>query len=230
MNRAITILLLIIVMVSFSGCHTEASLSFSDVKNLIDTSNYEEIVFKEQEKEETHNLAPFKHLDLEKDKNQNKPPSSFFDRFFMLSKFKSNKQGKIVYINGKKYNKGEALTLSVLMLTEDEEFFSWPSIVFIKYGEQNSTKIYNSIRINTDSLRVPHYSDEDADAEFGEGYFAYSVAVRRDKNKGADCSLQPQKLFSIDVTFSEAGYYTVTTVDSYKNDRKYTESLSLVIE
>ncbi|MBR6743021.1 MAG: hypothetical protein IKL94_00825 [Clostridia bacterium] len=230
MNRAIAVFLLIFLMFTFSGCRSGASLSAFEVKNIIEASNYEEIALKEQEKEETHNLAPFKQLDLEKDKNLKKPPSSFFDRFFMLSKFKSNKQGNKVYINGEKYNRGEALTLSVLMLTEDEEFFSWPSLVFIKYGEQNSTKIYNSIRINTDSLYVPHYSDEDEDAEFGEGYFAYSVAVRRDKNKGADCSLQPKKLFSIDVTFSEAGYYTVTTVDSYKNDRKYTDSLSLVIE
>jgi len=230
MKRMISVLLLIPLMLCFNGCRIESSLSISEVKSLIDTSYYKEIVFEEQKNKQIHNLAPFKQLDLEQNQNLENFPLPLLDRFFMLSKFKGNKQGENVYINGKKYKKGEVLTMSVLILTDDDEFSVWPCLVFIKHNEKNSTEIYNSIRINTDSLRVPHYKDVDEDAEFGEGYFAYSVAVQCDKNKETDCDLQPKELFSIEVSFSESGHYTVATVDSYKNSGKYTDSLSLVIE
>lgn len=212
------------------GCRQELSLTADSTKALIDTSYYSDVVFEEQKDPSEQNLAPFSQLDTKQDLKEDSP-KPFFDRFSMLLKFKGDKSQNTVYVNGVKYKKGETLTMSVLIHTNDKTFTAHPTLVFMKHGEKSSTEIYNSIRINPDSLRVPHLKDIDADAEFGKGYFAYSLSLdNQTKNGIIDCSKYPRELFSIDFSFAKPGHYTVAVIDSYKNDGKYTENLSLLIE
>ena len=227
MKKTIAVFLAFIIVFSLVGCNNKQSLSAEQIKSLVDTSYLNGIVFEQNDSPSKQNLAPFEQIDRENSYNAEDGNGSLLDHFSMLSKFKGDRSKSTVYVNGQKYNTGEAITLSVLILSDDKDLSVWPTIAFIKQGEENSVNIYNSIRLNTDSLRVPHFIDKDEDAEFGDGYFAYSVFLRSDEENFVDCSESPKELFSIDVAFHSAGHYTVAVVDSYKNNGKYSKSLFL---
>ena len=229
MSRLVAVLLCIAVCFSLVGCGEKMySLTREETESFVDKSYYEKI---EEEKKQTSGinlLIPFSSVTLTESSEHQGLPSSLFSNFPVLYEFRGKQE--FVYVNGKKYKKSKELTLTVLMQTEDLEFTVWPTIVIIKHGVQSGEKIYRSIRTWPDTLKLLQCDDFAEDAEFGDGYFGYSVGISCKESHGVTPASYYMELFSAEFTFESVGHYTVAVVDSYKNNGKYTDNLLLQIK
>ena len=230
MPKIIALLLCLAALFSLTGCDNKLSLTASEAAALVDTSYYDDIVLEKQNNSGINSLIPFKPFDFEVPAEPSVIPFSLFEHFPAIREFNWSNESSPVYINGQRYKKGKTLTFSVLLSTPDEEFSLCPALVFIKHDEKSGVETYNSIRFNPDTLKFPHFEGKDEDAEFGDGYFAYSVAVSSGKDSDVFLANYPLELFSVDFSFPVSGHYTVAVIDGYKNNGKYTDSLSLIIE
>ncbi len=228
MSRFVALVLLIAVVLSFAGCKSEYSLTAEEAESFVDKDYYEQIEAEKRMYSGIGLLIPFKPFDINSPTKKIGTPTSLFNNFPVLKEFKGKDES--VYVNGKKYKKPKVLTLTVLLRTEDIEFMVWPTIVILKHGETNADNIYRSIRINPDTLKSVHFDDVNESAEFGDGYFGYSVAVSVKESHGVTPADYYMELFKTNITFEKTGHYTVTVIDSYKNGGKYTDNLSLVIK
>lgn len=229
MSRLVAVLLCIAVCFSLVGCgEKKYSLTREEAESFVDKSYYEKI---EEEKKQTSGinlLIPFSPVTLTSPNERQGLPSSLFSNFPVLKEFKGKQE--FVYVNGKRYKKSKELTLTVLLQTEDIEFTVWPTIVIIKHGTKSGDKIYRSIRTWPDTLNLAHFDLITEDAEFGDGYFGYTVGVSCKESHKVTPASYYMELFSAEFTFESVGHYTVKVIDSYKNGGKYTEGLSLIIK
>lgn len=229
MSRLVALLLSIAVCFSLVGCkENKYSLTAEEAESFIDKSYYEKIEAEKRENSGINLLIPFKPFDMKAPGKPLGTPSSLFNNFPVLSEFKGKDES--VYVNGKKYKKSKELTLTVLLQTEDIEFTVWPTIVIIKHGTKSGDKIYRSIRTWPDTLNLAHFDLITEDAEFGDGYFGYTVGVSCKESHKVTPASYYMELFSAEFTFESVGHYTVKVIDSYKNGGKYTEGLSLIIK
>ena len=228
MRKTVALLLVLAAVFSLVGCKTEYSLTRKQAESLIDTSYYENIAWENRNASGANALTPFSRLDAESFGDS--PAPVILNHFYSLAKFKWSKPGNPVFVNGRRFTTGKTLTFTVYIETEDEEFSVCPTLVFINHDIKNGVDIYNdTIRLNPESLTVPYFTDTDEDAEFGDGYFAYGVSISSKKKAEPENSDLPVKLFSIQMSFKEVGHYTVKVIDSYKNDSKYTDTLSVEV-
>ena len=227
MSKIVAILLCIALIFSLSGCSKEFSLSTEQALGLIDTSYYSEAEFEKAHFSGVNLLIPFRPLESTPPSEPLGTPTSLFKNFPVLKTLK-NLKNYPVFVNGNKYKKGQTLKISVLYNAESKDILVNPTLVFIRHEEMDGVATYNSIRLNPESFSIPLFDCVDEDAEFGERYFAYSYLIKG--NVTDDLLTPPFEIFTTEIGFAKPGHYTVTVVDGYKNNCKYTDKLSLEIK
>lgn len=226
MSKIVALILCVGLIFTLSACAKEFSLSTESALGFIDTSYYEEVEYEKTNFSGINRLIPFRQFDATPPSEPLGIPSSLFKNFPVIKTFK-DLNNYPVFVNGKKYKKGQTLKFSVLYNAESKDVLVNPTLVFIRHEELNGVETYNSIRLNPESFSIPLFECIDEDAEFGERYFAYNYLI---KGEISDDQLTlPVELFTTEVGFAKAGHYTVAVVDGYKNDGKYTDKLILQI-